>query len=32
MFGSFKNVKKSELKNGTELEFNYFETTEKFAK
>ncbi len=32
MSGSFENVKKSELKNGTEPEFNHFETAEKFAK
>ncbi|WP_258220755.1 hypothetical protein [Helicobacter pylori] len=32
MFDGFENVKKSELKNGTEPEFNHYRTAEKFAK
>ncbi|GAA8621379.1 hypothetical protein HpDR69_17120 [Helicobacter pylori] len=32
MFGGFENVKESELKNGTEPEFNHYGTAEKFDK
>ncbi|PUD63476.1 hypothetical protein C2R77_05940 [Helicobacter pylori] len=32
MSGGFENVKESELKNGTEPEFNHYGTAEKFDK